>query len=359
MKKTALIPLLLMVIIITISSCNNKNNEDNTIKKNYAWVVGAVDSTGYGLILFSKDGGETWSRQAENNEALKGIEITNIWAVDENNVWAIGLNNTILTTNNGGDTWTKVTNTPQEYNMADLMDISITNKTNIWISGSEGNQGIVYYSNDNGNNWKVCDSSFFDNTFPQGVLALDNQNAYIVGAQNNNRKDRGFIAYTNDGGESWDSIEPADNYNKWEWIGAVSSGNTIVINGDKSRYLVSNDGGSTWLNDSILGTGGEDGADINDLIMLDSKVWWGAFDMGQIYITVDGGKNWIKQETPDLGGTFLLGIDAYDNYSALAVSSVSSWPPVCPIIKTNNGGATWERKYTLYSSLNKVSFIKD
>jgi len=358
MKKTALVPLLLMVFIIIISSCNNKN-EDTAIKKNYAWVVGAVDSTGYGMILFSNDGGETWSRQGENNEAIKGIEINNIWAVDENNVWAIGLNNTILKTNNGGNTWTKVNNIPPDYPTAILMDISITNKTNIWISGSEGNQGVVYYSNDNGSNWKICDSSFFSNTFPQGVLAFDNQNAYIVGAQHNSKLDRGFIAYTNDGGESWDNIVPAHNYNKWEWIGAVSSGNTIVINGGKSRYMVSNDGGSIWRNDSILGTGGEDGADINDLIMLDSKTWWGAFDMGQVYITVDGGKNWIKQESGDLGGTFLLGIDAYDDNIALAVSGVSSWPPKCPIIKTNDGGASWERKLTLYSSLNKVSFIKD
>lgn len=358
MKKTALLPLIIMVFIIIISSCNNKN-DDPKITKNYAWVAGDVDSTGYGLILFSNDGGETWSRQAGNNDALNGIEISNVWAVDENNVWAIGLNNTILKTSNGGDTWTKVNNIPQDYPTADLMDISITNKTNIWISGSEGNQGIVYHSNDNGSNWQICDTSFFANTFPQGVLALDNQNTYIVGAQHNSRIERGFVAYTHDGGESWDTIMPADNYNKWEWIGAVSSGNTIVINGDKARYMVSNDGGSTWRNDSILGTGGEDGADINDLIMLDSKIWWGAFDMGLVYITVDGGNNWIKQDTPDLGGTFLLGIDAYDNNIALAVSAVSSWPPVCPIIKTNDGGATWERKYTAHSSLSKVSFIRD
>lgn len=358
MKKTALLPLLLMVFIIIISSCNNKN-EDTAIKKNHAWVVGAVDSTGYGLILFSNDGGETWSRQGENNDAIKGIEITNVWAVDENNVWAIGTNNTVIKTNNGGNTWATINNLPKNYPTANLMDIFITNKTNIWISGSEGNQGIVYYSKDNGSNWKICDSSFFSNTFPQGVLAFDNQNAYIVGAQHNNRLDRGFIAYTIDAGENWDTIVPADNYNKWEWIGAVSSGNTIVIYGGKSRYMVSNDGGSTWLNDSISGTGGEDGADINDLIMLDSKTWWGAFDMGQVYITADAGKNWIKQETPGLGGTFLLGIDAYDNNIALAVPAIYSWPPVCPIIKTNDGGATWERKLTLYSSLNKVSFIKD
>lgn len=356
MKRTTLLPLILMVFIIIISSCNNKP-DDNTVKKNYAWVVGQKDSTGYGMILFSNDGGENWERQSATSELLDGINLSDVWAVDENNVWITGSDNSVFKTKNGGTNWTKVT-TPAGFNTADLLDICIANKSSVWVSGQHGINGIIYNSNNNGESWSVCDTSFFKNTMIQGVLAFDDQTAYVVGAKHN-RSDRGIIAYTNDGGQNWDTIMPSNNYNKWEWIGIKNYGLSMVIYGEEAHYMVSTDGGTTWENDSIPNTGGSDGADINDLIMLDTKTWWGAFDMGEIYITVDGGHNWISQETPQIGATYLMGIDAYNKEIALSVPSAAVYPPICPIIKTDNGGATWERKYIVHSSLNKVSFIKD
>ena len=171
---------------------------------------------------------------------------------------------------------------------------------------------------------------------------------------------RGFIGYTLDGGATWDSITPADNFNKWEWIGVVASGNTIVIYGSKAHYIVSTDGGSTWENNLVPNTGGMNAADINDLIMLDPQTWWGAFDMGQIFITTDGGTTWTEQQTPGIGGTFTVGIDTWDGQLALAVPFADFYPPVCPVIKTENRGATlWDRTYICKSNLWKVTFIKD
>lgn len=356
MKKTALIPFLLMVIIITISSCNNKS-ENPVVKKNYAWVVGEQDSTGYGVILFSNDGGENWERQAENLEIFKGIDLSDVWAIDDKNVWVTGSNNSIYKTQDGGTSWSMLS-IPSGLEGANILDICIANKINIWVSGQYGDNGFVYTSDNYGGGWLVCDTTFFKNTMIQGVLALDNQEAYVVGAQHN-RSDRGFIAFTNDGGLYWDTIMPTNDYNKWEWIGIKNFGNSIVVYGEEAHYMVSTDGGTTWKNDSVPNTGGSNGADINDLIMVDSKTWWGAFDMGEIYITTDGGTSWLSQETPEIGATFLMGIDAYNKEIALAVPSASVWPPICPIIKTDDGGATWQRKYVVHSSLNKISFIKD
>ena len=93
------------------------------------------------------------------------------------------------------------------------------------------------------------------------------------------------------------------------------------------------------------------------LVMLNPQTWWGALDMGHIYLTNDGGTSWIPQETGQ-GGSFLVGFDAWSSQLALAVGSLAGWPPHGPILKTLNGGATWEVKQSYHANLNKVTFIK-
>jgi len=358
-KNLVLISVIMMVFIIPISSCK----KDNTVpveKKKYAWVVGEQDSTGYGMILFTPDAGETWERQGEGSAALQDVFVSDIWAIDEDNVWACGSNNTILKTTNGGKSWTSI-QVPSSLSDAQLSSISVVNKTNIWVCGSYGtaNNGIIYKSTDSGNTWIMLDTTFFNKNALQGIGAINTEKVYVTGSNRTQFHERGFIGYTLDGGITWDSITPENDFNKWIWIGVAFSGNTIVINGSKAHYLVSIDAGNTWKNDSVPHTGGEDGADFNDLIMLNSQTWWGAFDMGEIYITTDGGTTWNEQQTPGLGGNFMVGIDSWNNQLALSVPLSNVYPARCPIIKTENGGLLWNKKYTCNSNLLKVSFIKD
>ncbi|MCK4408006.1 MAG: hypothetical protein KAV44_10045 [Bacteroidales bacterium] len=356
MKKLTILFSIVMAAIIIIISCNKKNDDPVPVeRKKCAWVVGWEDSTGYGMILYSADAGETWVRQGQGSTALQGIDVDDIWALDENNVWATGTNNVILRTINGGQTWSRI-QAPANIANTVLMSISIIDNTNIWISGGSG---IVYNSIDGGSTWTMFDTSFFHCGGMQGIWAINPQVVYVVGGiSKNTDNERGFVGYTQDGGATWDSVFPANNYNKHEWIGVTASGNTIVVYGVKSHYMVSTDGGTTWKNDSIPGTGGGGTpADINHLIMLNSQIWWGSLDMGQIYLTTDGGSTWASQLSGQ-GGKYLVGIDAWDSQLALAVGMSVSWPEQGPILKTSNGGAHWEVKHTYNSNLNKVSFIK-
>ncbi|MEI6900012.1 MAG: YCF48-related protein [Bacteroidota bacterium] len=346
---------LLSVMIMTsmvISCSKNDDNPQPVTKKQYAWASGNRDSTGYGMILFSADSGNTWVRQGQGNIVLKDIDVWDIWAVDESVVWAVCSDNVILKTQDGGQTWHRV-QAPANRNGTRLSAISIINKTNIWISGSGG---TVYNSTDNGSTWTLFDTNFFQKGLMQGIWAVTPLKIYVVG-KTGAATPRGFIGYTLDGGAKWDSLLPADNFNYNEWIGACSSGNTIVIYGGKSHYLVSADGGTTWRNDSVPAAGGGGGADINHLIMLNPKTWWGAFDMGYVYLTTDGGSAWTMQKTGQ-GGSYLLGIDAWDNRLALVVGEAVNWPSRGPIVKSSNGGMTWALQKVFRSNLRQVSFIR-
>lgn len=342
-----------MVVIIIMISCKKKDDEpDPEPKKKYAWVSGDADSTGYGMILFSADGGETWQRQGQGSTALQGINVIDIWALDENNIWATGSKNVILRTNDGGQTWTQVP-APANKSNPELLSISIVNNTNIWISGSGG---TVYRSTDGNSFTQVGDTTFFHNGLMQGIWAISPEKVYVVGGIGA-KGERGFIGFTLDGGATWDSIHLENDYNRNEWISVVSSGNTIVVYGGKSHYVVSTDGGTIWMNDSVPAPGGGGGADINHLIMLNSQTWWGAFDMGHIFLTTDGGTTWTDQPTGQ-GGEFLVGIDTWDSQLALTVGALAGWPPEGVILKTTNGGTLWETKHTYNTYLNKVSCIE-
>ncbi len=346
--------LLILTSILFVGAC--KKNNDTPERKKYVWAVGSRDSTSYGMILFSNDGGDNWVRQGEGSPDLKNIDINDVWAIDENTVWAVGTDNHLLKTTDGGQNWKKVP-VPDVPDEVALVSLSVVNKTNIWISGSSG---IVCNSTDNGQSWTVYDTTFFQSGYLQGIWSINPQVVYVAGGLFFNRNASGFIARTRDGGTTWETIVPPDNYNKNEWIGVKATDeDNIVVYGGKAHYTHTTDGGKTWINDSVLAGGGGGAADINCLTMLDKKTWWGAFDLENIYITYDTGNTWNQQPSAGGGNMFLVGIDAYDRNLALITGTGTGYIPEGKIIKTNDGGNTWQLKYFGKAGIWKVSFIKE
>lgn len=346
------ISIFLVSMILTQLACK-KNNDDPEISKN-VWAVGAADNTEYATILFSGDG-DNWIRQGGNLEVLSGVNLNDVWAIDKNTVWAVGSENSILKTNDGGTSWNQNSTLKQNTDI-ELFSISLIGTDNIWISGSPG---IVYNSLDGGENWDTSNSEILSDKFLQGIHAVNSQTVYAVGARSLNSK-RGFIARTLDAGQTWDSIVPADNFNKHLWLGVTSSdANNIVIYGAHAHYIYSNDGGQTWKNDSVPDSGGTGGADINSMKMLDAVTWWGAFDYDNIFITNDNGDSWENQgPAPNPGNMWLLGIDYYDsNFCIIVGSSTNSNNG--KIIKTTDGGKIWETKYETNAWMKNVSFVKN
>jgi len=147
-----LVSVLLLTTLLILSGC--KKDKEDPIKKKYVWAVGSADSTGYGTIYFSDNGGDHWVRQGEGAASIQGVNLFDVWAVDENTVWAVGDNNVIIKTMDGGITWNRIA-APSKRSEVELTSISIINATNIWISGSGG---TVYNSKDGGNSWNSVHS---------------------------------------------------------------------------------------------------------------------------------------------------------------------------------------------------------
>lgn len=341
-------------ITIIINGCKNDSDPEPILEKK-VWAVGNADNTNHALIYFSADGGYTWLRQGIDSEALVGINLNDVWAVDEKIIWAVARENIIVRTIDGGNSWVRIPPPSQDPNI-ELSSISLVDSNNIWISGGPG---VVYNSTDGGDSWDSIQSNVLGNNFLQGIHAVNKEIIYVAGNTGINDT-KGFIARTMDAGQTWDSIVPADNYNDNNWIGIKSSDtNHIVIYGAISRYMYSSNAGQSWKNDSVpdTGGGGTGGADINCLTMLDGESWWGAFDLEGIFITENAGNSWEKQTSSGPGNMWLFGIDYYDKDHCVIVGWSES-SELGKIIATLNGGKIWELQLETEAWMNKVSFIK-
>ena len=351
MKLRVLSIFLLLLSIIVVISCKKDDNDNNNKTTINVWAVGDKDSGENATIFHSSDGGESWEQQGYGQDALKNINLNDVWAVSDDIVWAVGFPGAVIKTTDGGLNWQTIA-TADSLSEKEFVSIAMYDNQ-IWISGSGG---TIIITDDEGATWQAVDSEVLGNNYLQGIHALNANKVFVVGGPMTSS--RGFCAVSDDGGITWNEYVPEDDYNRNRWIGCRSAGSeTVVIFGAESHYMLSTDSGNTWKNDSISGTGGTNGADINCLTMLDTQTWWGAFDYDHIGITTDGGDTWGKQESAGPGAEWLFGIDYYNIDICVIVGQASS-SSIGKILNTTDGGENWKLAVETTTHMNKVSFVK-
>lgn len=157
-------------------------------------------------------------------------------ALDQQHVWIVGFNSTIVHTADGGETWGMQTSGVT----ASLCDVSFTNPQTGWISGRVG---TILHTKDGGKNWNTQESGTTHHLF--GLVFVDELSGWAVG-------EFGTILHTGDGGKTW-----------------VEQGS-----GEDRIY--------------------------NDVCFFDKQHGWIVGEYGLMYHTTDGGDNWELQECKDI-----------------------------------------------------------
>jgi photosystem II stability/assembly factor-like uncharacterized protein len=172
------------------------------------WAVG----TG-GKILHTSDRGANWNQQLSPTSIdLQGVDF-----IDSLSGWAVGLAGTALRTTSGGLIWIQEDLSTGSY----LTDVEFVDDLRGWIVGS----GNILHTSDSGVNWIHQQSV---PSYLQGVDFGDTLLGWACGSQN-------CVVKTVDGGQNWFEsfeVDSLDLFNVVATIGgAVYPGRQVLITG--------------------------------------------------------------------------------------------------------------------------------
>ncbi|MCP8306710.1 MAG: hypothetical protein H3Z49_06385 [archaeon] len=299
------------------------------------WVVGDnVD--GYGTILHTTDGGNTWIRQGSTEE-VPNVPLSGVSAIDANTAWVVGEPSdgygVILHTTDGGNTWERQGSTEDVPNVG-LFAVSAIDANTAWVVG---NNGTILHTIDGGNTWIQQKGGTVPVVLLQGVSAVDANTAWVTGDRIDGY---GTILHTTDGGNTWErqgSTEEVPNVPLLA-VSAIDA-NTAWIAGHDFTILHTKDGGDSW--ETQMSKPGF-GFDANGVCAVDSNTVWVVADLDGIFHTTDGGENWITQ-SPPVTGYYLQRVSAIDANTAW-IAGIFFGPSGGVILHTTDGGNTWENQ---------------
>ncbi len=299
------------------------------------WVVGDA-SDGYGTILYTTNGGETWTRQGKAGE-IPDVILVSVSAVNENIAWAVGYQDsgygTILHTHDGGKTWERQ-GSPAEIPNAQLLKVRAVGANTAWVVGYGG---TVLRTLDGGRTWKNANGSVIPDIQLQGVAALNADTAWVSGVPVGQE---GIIFHTIDGGQNWEKQGsangvPADSH--FIGISAASPSVLWAVGGPGFLIINTRDGGANWKLQF------QDGQmwDANEVDAIDENTAWVAEDVDHILLTQDGGDHWTNRGPDPVTYRYMMGVSAADANTVWVVG-IGLYGGI--ILHSTDGGQNWDRK---------------
>jgi photosystem II stability/assembly factor-like uncharacterized protein len=251
--------------------------------------TGQADNSGdsyYGRgILKSTDGGNTWTLVGNSNFNRKAVMKIVINPTDSRTAYAAvstpdnnGLagGNGIWKTTDGGNTWTNTTTSITTNN--DFTDVVMDNTNPLILyaavgsGGGSANNG-VYKTIDGGLTWAIAGNFPKGNANGRISLAIANSMTSEVAASVSDPATDGlkYLLLTTDSGATWTNLTAVPSYlggqGSYDNTVAISPTNpNIIIAAGVTNYsasppfnmvVESRDGGNTWSDITVDGTGGE------------------------------------------------------------------------------------------------------
>lgn len=317
------------------------------------WAVGAVDN-GYGVILFTHDGGASWLRQGKPS-MLPEVDFNAVCAVDSATCWAVGNRETfrnnfvIMKTNDAGSNWENQGVSLKEYEAGDLKDIVARDKNSALCIAADTN--FIFITHDGGKKWSLCGNEDI----------IDHYTAMTFFGKNiwcscEDTLGMPKVNYSSDDGKNWEILDVPVNSSSYNItdICAVNE-NELYISGDNGMgVMYSADKGKTWSAISVLSNVGN----IYSISVFDKDRIWLSTDDGKIFYTNNSFGNVTTQSAGGAAGEKVSKINMLrdGNYGAGVVSSISGLNS--KIIFTTNGGNVWTYSTMPYEfEINDVDFV--
>ena len=268
------------------------------------WIAGEADTLrGTTVILYTKDGGATWSNQGSSLRTSRPVSIAAIVAYDKDTAWAVTSDTCmVIKTVNGGGSWSVCR---ESSSVVSYSALTVADGRNVWCCGqaADGN-AVVEYSPDGGTTWSEMPVGVASSSQrPTDICAAPGPVLYLSGAGAMG------ILRSADGGETWEKALSADmDINSLEvcfdnYVWAAGSGGVMYVSADglaTSDEIHPADGGySSGTLSSV--------AFLRDALRGACSVLSYTGETGTIYYTVDGGLSWNQSSVP-----FEFGVESVD-----------------------------------------------
>ncbi len=233
--------------------------------------VDAIDSlTAYALsigngplsrIYKTTDGGATWTLQFKSDDPKAFYDAMSFWDANHGIVIGDSIDGRfcIMTTEDGGQSWKRVPATalpPALENegafAASGNNIAVLGKTHAWIGTGAGRQARVLRTSDRGRTWKVSSTPLAAGS-SAGIFSIafrDLKHGVVVGGDYTKEKEAvANLALTNDGGDTWTTVDGLSGYRSAVAYVPVSSNSrrlTMLVAVGPSGADYSTDDGRTW-----------------------------------------------------------------------------------------------------------------
>jgi len=321
------------------------------------WVVGASVGDGYGVILGTNDGGQTWKRQGKTGE-IPDMDLECIAAIDAQNAWVVGGeygSGLILRTRDGGETWEQQ-EIPEDAQGNELMGIFALDNDTAWAVGFGS---VILHTTNGGATWVRQGQVQIPEVPYYSVYASDRRHVWVIGDLQNPGDKFATVVRSGTWGIHWKEVP-------YSLARELSQGGLIMVHGVDANTVwivgpgqVSHtaDGGKTWIDQWRPDMSN---LHMNGVFALDRNYIWLARDQGGIFLSTDGGSNFQKQEThPEVQGDEVLRISATDRKHAWAVTTFFGGEKTGHVLHTADGGQTWITQTTpVKTRWSWVSFVR-
>jgi len=270
---------------------------------------------GLNTILKTTDAGRTWT-VLNTGLVRPGTDVSGLWFADEHRGWAAGAIDqqpTIWETGDGGESWSVEQSWPRAYGDANgaMLDIRFADATHGWAVGFNGGDAIIVASSDAGRHWKTQYTGAEITGQFQEVRCEDATNCWVLGPSG--------VMRTEDGGEYWRLIY-FDNGLLFD-IDVVGHSNVWVA-GVWGHLLHATRRGTMWHRVPFTGMGTSFFVGVR---FVSGDLGWACTTNGEILMTRDGGKTWIREASPIdhhwLGPEIVVGAMASTSSTLFAIAN--------------------------------------
>lgn len=274
----------------------------------------------------------SWSYQFSGTTNM----LEDVYFISATTGWAVGWHGTVLRTTNGGTNWINNSIPGDEY----LGKVRFINAETGWMTTSGGSTKFWKTTN-SGINWFSTD---VNGVRPHDVQFVDSNNGFICG----DIYPAFMFGKTTNGGLNWttQTLPVEYVYGRMSFVNS-SYGWIIASDMMSSRLLKTTDGGDSWTVSDI---------DYPSMIPCFKSILagWAAGERGSLIKSNDGGSSWIEQSPVFFYSPTFWGIHFSSLNTGWCVGSYGT------IMRTVNGGSIWNEWGRLsLNDLLSVFFISE